>query len=69
MLFLWPLTLHPNFVPFHPGSQFSDLLITHLPNAEYIRDSLARYGEWPLVRKPVSIHLLDRELRQLGAAA
>src|SRR5574341_309778 len=48
LLFLWPLTLHPNFVPFHPGSQFSDLLITHLPNAEYIRDSLARYGQWPL---------------------
>lgn len=48
LLFLWPLTLHPNFVPFHPRSQFSDLLITHLPNAEYLRDSLVRYGQWPL---------------------
>jgi hypothetical protein len=48
LLFLWPLTLHPNFVPFHPRSEFSDLLITHVPNAEYIRNSLARYGQWPL---------------------
>lgn len=48
LIFLWPLTLHPNFIPFHPRSQFSDLLITHLPNAEYLRDSLARYGQWPL---------------------
>jgi hypothetical protein len=48
LLFLWPLALHPNFVPFTPRAPYSDLLITHLPNAEYIRDSLARYGQWPL---------------------
>jgi hypothetical protein len=48
LLFLWPLTLHPGFVPFAPRAPYSDLLITHLPNAEYIRDSLARYGQWPL---------------------
>jgi len=48
LLFLWPLTLHPGFVPFAPRAPYSDLLITHLPNAEYIRDSLARYAQWPL---------------------
>ena len=48
LLFLWPLTLHPTFIPFPPKSEFSDLLISHLPNAEYIRDSLTRYGQLPL---------------------
>jgi hypothetical protein len=48
LLYLWPLTLHPNSVPYPPNSEFTDLLITHLPNAEYIRDSLMRYGQWPL---------------------
>jgi hypothetical protein len=47
-LFLWPLVLHPNFVPFAPRAQFSDLLITHLPNAAYVREALSRYGQLPL---------------------
>lgn len=45
--FLWPLTLHPNFVPVHPRSS-SDLLLTHLPNALYIRSSLIQYYQLPL---------------------
>src|SRR5687767_6580608 len=48
LFFLWPLVLHPGFIPFPPTAQFSDLLITHLPNAEYLRDSLGRYQQWPL---------------------
>ena len=48
LLYLWPLSLHPNFIAFPPKSEFTDLLITHLPNAEYVRDSLARYGQLPL---------------------
>jgi len=48
LLFLWPLVLHPGFIPFAPQAQFSDLLITHLPNAEYLRASLWRYHQWPL---------------------
>jgi hypothetical protein len=48
LLFLWPLLLHPTFIPFAPQGQFSDLLISHLPNAEYLRDSLWRYHQWPL---------------------
>ena len=48
LIYLWPLTLHPNFIPFPPKSQFTDLLITHLPNAEYIREWLACCGQLPL---------------------
>ena len=47
-LFLWPLVLHPGFIPVRPGGQESDLLLSHLPNAAYLRWSLARYGQWPL---------------------
>jgi hypothetical protein len=48
LLYLWPLALHPNWVAFPPGSIVSDLLLSHLPNAFYWRDALARYGQWPL---------------------
>lgn len=48
LLFLWPLTLQPNAIPFNPHSDVTDLLVTHLPNAHYIRDSLQRYGQLPL---------------------
>ena len=48
LLFLWPITLHPNWVAYPPGSTFSDLAITHLPNAEYIRESMPRFGQLPL---------------------
>jgi hypothetical protein len=48
LLFLWPMALHPNWVAFPPRSAFSDLAITHLPNAEYVRESLARFGQLPL---------------------
>jgi hypothetical protein len=48
LLYLWPLALHPNWVAFPPGSTATDLLLSHLPNALYWRDSLARFGQWPL---------------------
>jgi hypothetical protein len=48
LLVLAPLTLCPGCVPYPPGAQFSDLMITHLPNAEYTRTALTRYGQWPL---------------------
>ncbi len=47
-LFLWPLVLHPAEVPVRLGGQESDLLLSHLPNADYLRWSLATYGQWPL---------------------
>ncbi len=47
-LALGPLTLHPTWVAFPPNSPYTDLLLSHLPNALYLRDSLARFGQWPL---------------------
>ena len=47
LLLLWPLTLHPNFVAFNPHSDYTDLLLSHLPNAEYVRASLAQFGQIP----------------------
>lgn len=47
-LLLWPLALCPNCLPFAPGAAFSDLLISHLPNAEYWRTAVLHYGQWPL---------------------
>ena len=48
LLFLAPLTLCPNCVPYPPGSPYSDLMVTHLPNAEYWREAVTRYRQWPL---------------------
>ena len=31
-----------------PNSMYSDLLISHLPNAEFIRQSLSQWGQIPL---------------------
>ena len=48
LAYLWPLAMHPNWVAFPPGSNYTDLLLSHLPNAVYWREALARYGQWPL---------------------
>jgi Bacterial membrane protein YfhO len=48
LLYLWPLAIHPNWVAYPPGSNYTDLLLSHLPNALYWRDSLAHFGQWPL---------------------
>jgi hypothetical protein len=48
LVYLWPLALHPNWVAYPPGSKFTDLLLNHVPNAIYWRESLLRYGQWPL---------------------
>jgi hypothetical protein len=47
-LVLWPLVLHPTAIPARPGNQETDLLLTHLPNAIYLRGALTTYGQWPL---------------------
>jgi len=47
-LFLWPLVVHPNDIPARAAGQESDLLLTHLPNAAYLRSALATYQQWPL---------------------
>ena len=47
-LFLWPLLVHPDFIPTRADGQESDLLLSHLPNAAYLRSALATYHQWPL---------------------
>ncbi|MGB2897593.1 MAG: YfhO family protein [Anaerolineales bacterium] len=47
-LWILPLTLRPQQVPFWPGAAFSDLLISHWPNAEWIQQSIAEWGQIPL---------------------
>src|SRR6185503_8847103 len=48
VLLMWPVLLHPDWVLMQPGAQFSDLLISHWPNAEFIRSSLFEFGQFPL---------------------
>ena len=47
-LWLLPLTIQPRHVPFWPGAQFSDLLISHWPNALWTRQSIVEWGQIPL---------------------
>lgn len=44
---LWPAWLHPQQVLMQPGAPFSDLLISHWPNTEIIRQSLFDYHQFP----------------------
>lgn len=44
----WRLLAAPNAVWAWPGGHFSDLLITHLPNAEYIHRALVVWHQLPL---------------------
>lgn len=51
MLFLLPvliLLLNLNGFPFSPGSQFSDLAISHYPNAAYLKRVITTWGTIPL---------------------
>jgi hypothetical protein len=47
-IFILPLALRPDGVAMRPGAQYSDLLISHLPNATYLREAVRERGEWPL---------------------
>jgi uncharacterized membrane protein (DUF441 family) len=49
LLLFSPLLLSVG-LPFLPSSPYTDLLITHWPNAFFVRDSLTRYGQVPLWR-------------------
>lgn len=46
----WRLWLTPDGFLYPPGSDYSDLTITHWPNALYIRHSLSTWGQVPLWR-------------------
>ncbi|HEY70154.1 MAG TPA: YfhO family protein [Anaerolineae bacterium] len=47
-LWLSPLIPNPTGVAFQPGAQHSDLLISHLPNAIFLKRSLQTWGQIPL---------------------
>ncbi|MBI4772288.1 MAG: hypothetical protein HY784_18160, partial [Chloroflexi bacterium] len=48
-LWLWPLALlQPTALAYRPGADYSDLTISHWPNAEFLRRSLAETGRVPL---------------------
>ena len=48
LLWLAPLLGGIGQIHSTPGSEYSDLAVAHLPNAEFLRRSLARYGEIPM---------------------
>jgi hypothetical protein len=47
-IWLAPLAACPTCIPFQPGARFSDLLISHWPNAEFLRRAIGTWGEIPL---------------------
>jgi len=47
-IWLLPILLDPLAVPFQPGADFTDLLVSHWPNAQYLRSSLHEWGQFPL---------------------
>jgi hypothetical protein len=49
-VFFWRLWSVPDGFLYRPNSDYSDLTITHWPNALFIRDSLATWGQVPLWR-------------------
>ena len=48
LVWLLPVTVRPLGIPFWRGGEYSDLLISHWPNAWYIRHSLQTWGQLPL---------------------
>lgn len=47
LVWLSPVVLHPDGVPFWVGGGYTDLLISHLPNAIYLGRSLRTWGQIP----------------------
>lgn len=46
-LLLWPAFFNPNAVLMQPKAQYSDLLISHWPNTEFLRRSLFEFHQFP----------------------
>jgi hypothetical protein len=46
--YIFPLARAPFSAAFPANSPYTDLLISHLSNAAYLRDSLGEFGQWPL---------------------
>jgi len=50
VLFFWPFLIMPDGFICRPNGFYSDLVITHWPNALFVRRSLATWGQVPLWR-------------------
>jgi hypothetical protein len=48
LVYLWPVVMHPGHVLAPARSDFTDLLVTHWPNAMWLRRAVVEYHEWPL---------------------
>jgi hypothetical protein len=48
LVFLWPLVAYPAGVLFPPKSDYTDLLVTHWPDALWLRRAVLEYHELPL---------------------
>ena len=46
--FFWPLWFNPDGFLYRPNSTVSDLTVTHWPNARFVRDALATWGQVPV---------------------
>jgi hypothetical protein len=47
-IWIAPVILNFKDFLFHPNAQFSDVLVSHWPNAKFVRDSLHAWNEFPL---------------------
>lgn len=47
LVWLWPITSHPGAVPFWPDSEYTDLLVSHFPNAVMVNTGLMEYKQIP----------------------
>ena len=48
LVFLWPLVLHPTYIPMSGTVQVTDFTLSHLSYAQYIHDNWFTYGRLPL---------------------
>lgn len=50
---LWPVALHPTWWIWSPKAEYSDLAVTHWPNAHFTRRMLWNEGQFPLWRPTI----------------
>jgi hypothetical protein len=53
LVLLWPLVRHPGWWIWTPGAEYSDLAVTHWPNAHFARRALWQDGQFPLWRPTI----------------
>jgi hypothetical protein len=53
LVLLWPAVQHPGWWLWTPGAEYSDLAVTHWPNAHFTRRTLWESGRFPLWRPTI----------------